>query len=57
MMDSMKDYAYSMKEKVRDTVGSYTARTEVDKLLIEATANENWNVSNTKLQILADASF
>jgi len=25
------------------------AKDELDKLLIEATANENWNISNTKM--------
>jgi hypothetical protein len=29
----------------------------VDKILIEATGNENWNISNSKLQILADAAY
>jgi hypothetical protein len=38
-------------------VVSYTARSEIDKVLIEATANENWNVPNSKLQILADAAY
>ena len=45
------------KEKMKETVVSYTSRSELDKILIEATANENWNISNTKLQILADASY
>ena len=45
------------KEKVKETVVSYVSRSEVDKILIEATSNENWNMSNTKLQILADASY
>ena len=42
---------------MKETVVSYTSRNEVDKLLIEATANENWNISNTKLQTLADATY
>jgi hypothetical protein len=42
---------------VKETVVSYTARSEVDKVLIEATANENWSMPNSKLQILADASY
>jgi len=37
------------KEKVKETVVTYTSRSEVDKILIEATANENWNVANSKL--------
>ena len=32
------------KEKVKETVVSYVSRSEVDKILIEATANENWNI-------------
>lgn len=42
---------------MKETVTFYIAKDEVDKILIEATANENWNISNTKLQILADATF
>ena len=45
------------KEKMKDTVGGYTAKTEIDKILIEATANENWNIANSKLQALADACY
>ena len=45
------------KEKVKETVVSYVSRSDVDKILIEATANENWNISNTKLQTLADAAY
>ena len=45
------------KEKMKDTVSSYTAKTEVDKILIEATGNENWNIANSKLQTLADATY
>jgi len=62
MFDTVKDYAFSMyaclwktslnvyrKERVKETVVSYVSRSEVDKILIEATANENWNIANTKL--------
>ena len=42
---------------MKETVVSYTSRSEIEKILIEATANENWNISNSKLQILADATF
>ena len=45
------------KEKVKDTVVTYTAKSDVDKILVEATTNENWNIANSKLQTLADASF
>jgi hypothetical protein len=42
---------------VKETVVSYVSRSDVDKILIEATANENWNIANTKLQTLADAAY
>jgi hypothetical protein len=38
------------KDKVNNVV-------EYQKVLKECTSNENWNISNTKLQILADHSF
>lgn len=40
----------SSKDKVQ-------AGTEWQSVLKECTSNENWNVSNTKLQILADHSY
>lgn len=40
---------------MKDTVATYTTTNEIDKILIEATANENWNMSNTKMFTLADA--
>ncbi len=62
MFDTVKDYAYSVyclnphlifsysKERVKETVVVYTSKSELDALLIEATSNENWNISNSKLQ-------
>ena len=55
MFDTVKDYAFSMylissiylsfrKEKVKETVVSYTSRSEVDKILIEDKSNEFLNV-------------
>jgi hypothetical protein len=41
---------YYRKDKVNNVV-------EYQKVLKECTSNENWNISNTKLQILADHSF
>ena len=38
------------KDKVNNMV-------EYQKVLKECTSNENWNISNSKLQILADHSF
>ena len=37
------------KEKVKETVVTYTSKSELDKVLVEATANENWNIANSKL--------
>jgi len=42
---------------MKETVISYTSRNEIDKILIEATSNENWNISNSKLQTIADATY
>lgn len=49
--------SFYRKEKVKETVVSYVSRSDVDKILIEATANENWNIQNSKLQVLADAAY
>ncbi len=35
----------------------YTSKNEIDKILIEATSNENWDIANSKLQVLADAAY
>ena len=48
-MNILLIYNLNRKEKVKETVVTYTSRSEVDKILIEATANENWNVANSKL--------
>lgn len=37
------------KEKVKDTVTTYTSKSDIDKILVEATGNENWNIANSKL--------
>lgn len=33
------------------------AKDELDKLLLEATANENWSISNSKLLNISDATY
>ena len=33
------------------------AKDDLEKVLIEATANENWNVSNSKLLQISDATY
>ena len=40
-----------------DKYQSYIAKDELEKVLIEATANENWNIANSKLMQIADASY
>ena len=40
-----------------DKYQTYMAKDELEKVLIEATANENWNIANTKLMQIADASY
>ena len=43
--------------KVSDTYSGYMAKDELEKVLVEATANENWNISNTKLLQISDATY
>lgn len=33
------------------------AKDDLEKLLVEATANENWNISNTKMLQISDATY
>ena len=40
-----------------DTYGGYMAKDELERTLVEATANENWNISNTKLLQIADSTY
>jgi len=40
-----------------DSYSSYMAKDELEKVLVEATANENWNIANAKLLQIADASY
>jgi epsin len=50
MIDSIVKAAGELKDKV----GS---KSEVVKILNEATNSDNWNISNSKLQILADHTY
>lgn len=45
------------KSKAADSYTTYMAKDDLDKLLLEATSNENWNISNTKLLQIADATY
>jgi hypothetical protein len=33
------------------------AKDDLEKLLVEATANENWNISNSKMLQISDATY
>lgn len=50
MIDSIMKAASELKDKV-------ATKSEVVKILNEATNNDNWNISNSKLQILADHTY
>jgi len=50
MIDSIVKAATELKEKVGN-------KSELNKLLTEATNNDNWNISNSKLQVLADHTY
>jgi len=43
--------------KATDQYSSYMAKDDVEKILVEATSNENWNISNSKLMQLSDATY
>ena len=43
--------------RVTDTYAGYMAKDDLERLLVEATANENWNISNSKLLQIADATY
>jgi len=45
------------KNKATEQYSSYMAKDELEKLLLEATADENWNISNSKMMELADATY
>jgi len=42
---------------VADTYAGYMAKDDLERVLVEATANENWNISNSKLLQIADATY
>ena len=43
--------------RVIDTYSGYMAKDDLEKVLVEATANENWNISNSKLLQISDATY
>lgn len=50
MLNSIQKVAQNLKDQVGTQI-------EYRKILKESTSNEPWNVSNTKLQVLADHSY
>lgn len=56
MLGSVKDYASSVQTRLGETYTSYTSKDAIEQLLIEATSNDQWSVSNQKLMQLADAT-
>lgn len=50
MIDSIVKAASELKEKV-------SKKSELVKLLNEATNNDNWNISNSKLLIISDHTY
>lgn len=51
MLDSIVKAASGLKEM------KLGKKSELDKVLNEATNNDNWNISNSKLQVLADHTY
>ena len=57
MYGTLSTYASGIASKATDTYGHYMAKDDIDKLLVELTANENWNVANSKLLQVSDATY
>jgi len=51
MINSLYNAASNMKNK------GIFSKSEFKGILSEATSNENWNISNSKLQVLADHTY
>lgn len=49
--------AHYSTSSVTDKYSTYMAKDELEKSLIEATANENWNISNSKMLQISDATY
>ena len=56
MLSSVKDYASAFQTRVGETYTSYTSKDKIDALLIEATSNDTWQISNQKMLEMADAT-
>ncbi len=53
----MLNSLYAAAGNLKDKGSSYMAQPEYKKILTEATSNENWNIANSKLQVLADHTY
>ena len=45
------------QSKASDSYSTYMAKDDIEKILVEATSNENWNISNSNLMQLSDATY
>ena len=57
MSTHLTDFNFCRAAKATDTYGHYMAKDDLERVLVEATANENWNIANTKLLQISDASY
>jgi hypothetical protein len=55
MLSSIKNYASSVQTRVSETVTTYTSKDNIDVLLIEATSNDTWSISNQKMYEISDS--
>jgi len=53
----MMNSIYSVVKDKANQKSSWVSGPEYKKILNECTSNENWNISNSKLQVLADHSY
>ena len=54
---SSKTISMFRQSKVTDQYATYMAKDDLEKVLVEATANENWNLANSKLIQISDATY
>ena len=47
---------YANANKMKEKTGLFNTP-EYKQILKEATSNENWNIANSKLQVLADSTY
>jgi len=57
MWNTITSYGAGVASKASDKYAGYMAKDDLERALVEATANENWNVSNTLLLTISDATY